>query len=459
MAHPELVNAASTQGQQIADLVHDDMASKDAMNDWLEDRTLEFEVIPRGVGAEGTVVVRGEILVWKADADRVVVLLQSQFPSAFRVPDDVATATPRVAIVRLAQAGEQLPEDALVQAVALVYEAGFRVSFHYVQGSNDLRLLGVPPESPNQTVKSAVPPEPLERYRIPHRPRRPWLLRLPPLPWPFDFLLQQPRVVKVAVIDTGVDPERNTQFPGRRSDGWLYDVNGDDEADATGIDPLTRLKPAVGHGTAVAGVVQFLAPWAEVTSYQALEQGAGTEVDVAKAILRAVEDEADVINLSLGQIVPQELAPLALEDALSLVPDDTFVVAAAGNSDSRQPSYPAGFKRVLAVGATDFDGVRAPYSNYGHWVDFSTYGTVGAPFVHGTPPGKGGRPIGYDGAPRVGNANVKISGTSFAAPIVAGRLAALLAQRRSPRAALAALKAEGRLLNNLGIFVHPLEQQ
>ena len=52
------------------------------------------------------------------------------------------------------------------------------------------------------------------------------------------------------------------------------------------------------------------------------------------------------------------------------------IVAAAGNSGPKRPFWPAAFKAVLAVGAVEFGKrwARAPWSNYGYWVDAAARG-------------------------------------------------------------------------------------
>ena len=52
-----------------------------------------------------------------------------------------------------------------------------------------------------------------------------------------------------------------------------------------------------------------------------------------------------------------------------------MIVACAGNASTDRPFWPAAMKRVIAVGSLDTDGHdRAPFSNYGWWVDACTMG-------------------------------------------------------------------------------------
>jgi hypothetical protein len=454
MTNRYLVQIGEQQSATLAALATDtEERGSEALHDLLEDGPPEFEVIPPpdgGPDVAGTLVVRGELLVWTeqlGDEDGLGGVLEVLRDNGF-VVGSVQPATERVSRVRLVESdGDAVPAADLVRAMDHVRRAGFRVSFNHVLCNN----AGINPLTVNMTVKSVVPPQALQNYEIPRRPPRPWWTHLPRLPWPFSRCVPRPGDVLVAVVDTGVAYHRDRPG-GRREDGWLVDVAGDDDPDTQNLQPDTPLEPGAGHGTATAGLIQIMAPFARVKSYRALTfRGIGSEVAVADAIRAAAEDGADIINLSLGGPALPEHAPLAIEDVLSQLADHVLVVAAAGNARSDAPHFPAGFRSVIAVAATDFDGERAEYSNAGYWVNFSTYGTYATTYVHGTPPG--GDPVGEGGDP-----SAIATGTSMAAPVVSGRLAALLGQGMTPTEAVEALAASGEPRPDLGIFVRLLEQ-
>ncbi|HEV3365719.1 MAG TPA: S8 family serine peptidase, partial [Acidimicrobiia bacterium] len=95
------------------------------------------------------------------------------------------------------------------------------------------------------------------------------------------------------------------------------------------------------------------------------------------------------------------------------------VVAAAGNNGKDTPFYPAALPSVIGVGALNQDYSKVIWSNYGHWVDAWEIGSdVVSSFVGADLRVRGGGGDGKDGA--------IWGGTSFAAPRLAGRLAAAM---------------------------------
>jgi subtilisin family serine protease len=201
----------------------------------------------------------------------------------------------------------------------------------------------------------------------------------------------------VAVLDTGMAASRPVE------------VDGDLQPDQ--IEPDAPAGPAHGHGTMVAGVVQRNAPGARILVRRVLDQlGVVDELDVALAL--ADLPQVAVINLSFGGRAADADAMVVLRAAVEDLPEETLVVASAGNEGEREPHYPAAFERVLSVAAAwKVDNDRwalEPYSNRGDWVRACTRGT-------------NVETVDREGRP------VLCTGTSFAAPTIAGKVAALAA--------------------------------
>src|SRR5439155_14879888 len=124
-------------------------------------------------------------------------------------------------------------------------------------------------------------------------------------------------------------------------------------------------------------------------------------------------------NRSLGCYSHGDSPPLALEEALRHVAPTTAVVAAAGNDSTHRLLWPAAHKRVVAVGAIDDELQRAFFSNFGWWVDAATRGVhVLSTFLDFDESGHTGDIEGR--TPQVFRGFARWSGTSFAAPKLAG---------------------------------------
>ncbi len=91
----------------------------------------------------------------------------------------------------------------------------------------------------------------------------------------------------------------------------------------------------------------------------------------------AIENDADIINMSFGGETPSTVESAKITEAVT---EGIIPVAASGNEGNSTTQYPAGYSDVIAVGATDQDGSRSSYSSYGSWIDLAApVGSTGFP--------------------------------------------------------------------------------
>ena len=212
------------------------------------------------------------------------------------------------------------------------------------------------------------------------------------------------------IPSNGIDDDRNGYIDDIR--GWDF-VNND--SDPNEVFSLALNSP-YGHGTHVAGIIAAtddglgvtgVAPDATIMPIRVVGDEVGLPGDVAMGIRYAADNGVDVINLSLGgRYFPEA------EDAIRYATErGVVVVMSSGNDGRSQPAYPArdADKYGIAVGAIDFFDTVPEFSNEaGTALDYVVAPGVG---VRSTQPGNR---YGY------------LSGTSFAAPHVAGVAALML---------------------------------
>jgi subtilisin len=223
--------------------------------------------------------------------------------------------------------------------------------------------------------------------------------------------------IKVAVIDTGINYQHE-DLSKNYVTGYDF-VNRD-------ADP----KDDNGHGTHCSGIIAAainnveiavvgVAPEASIYAYKVLNsQGSGTISNIILGIQRAIADKVAVISMSLGSTSYSQGLYDACVAATS-APNNIVVVAAAGNSGNTATgstvNYPAKFDCIIAVGATDVNDKLATFSSTGPEVDVVAPGVkVLSDYKDVTP--TDGR--NYD--------TLYMSGTSMAAPHVAGTVALML---------------------------------
>ncbi|MDB5096345.1 MAG: Proprotein convertase in/kexin type 6 [Cyanobacteria bacterium RYN_339] len=242
--------------------------------------------------------------------------------------------------------------------------------------------------------------------------------------------------VIVAVIDSGCDPNH----PDLKAnllpliDEVVAMNNHDLFSTSAGPENFDN-RDGHGHGTHVCGIVGAVrgngigvsgaAPDVKILPVKVTtSSGDADDATISKGILDAVDNGAQVINLSIGGPEP---SPILL-DALNYAFNKNVVVVIASGNDSREVNYPAAYNGVISVGAiTDKDKV-ASYSSHGQNLVIVAPG--------GGAPGHGeGEPI-YSTTPtyqcyisiaeRKTTNYGKLAGTSMAAPQVTAAAALML---------------------------------
>ena len=168
-----------------------------------------------------------------------------------------------------------------------------------------------------------------------------------------------------------------------------------------------------GHGTAAAGIILQAAPHATILPIRVLTaRGRGDASGVVKAIEHAINQGAQVINLSLGTKKSVRSIQRMVDYANSL---GVIVVASSGNSGNLSVTHPAAtagqsaYVHAIGVGSVDADDRKS---------SFSTYGTN----LEMVAPGSGIATL------FPGEATARVNGTSFAAPWVSGVAALALGE-------------------------------
>ena len=201
--------------------------------------------------------------------------------------------------------------------------------------------------------------------------------------------------VKVAVIDSGIDFTEDINVVARKNF-----VPGEDNVSVLYEDDC-------GHGTSVAGIIGAKDNEIGVTGVnENVENNSAPVSRVIEGINWAVEQDVDIINLSLGTEKYSEALACAVRQAAS---KGILMVAAAGNGE--QIEYPAAFKDVMAVGSVSADGTVSDGSACGEALD------VVAPGEQISSTGA------FDGIMTAG-------GTSMAAPHVTGIASVLLEKNK-----------------------------
>ncbi|PSL56202.1 subtilisin family serine protease [Saccharothrix carnea] len=251
--------------------------------------------------------------------------------------------------------------------------------------------------------------------------------------------------VKVAVLDGGVDGA-HPDLKGKE----VAERNFTDDPDATDL---------TGHGTHVAATIasgdrayRGVAPDARILDGKVCGGNGCPESWILAGVQWAVDEGADIVNLSLGGYDSPGVDPL--EDAINQLTAKTgtlFVVAAGNGGRSRSIDSPGSADAALTVGAVRHDDDLAHFSSRGpRNGDDAVKPDITAPGLN-IVAAKAAK--GVLGTP-VGRRHASLSGTSMATPHVAGA-AALLAQQHPDWTGAqlkAALMASAKPNPALGVF-------
>ena len=184
---------------------------------------------------------------------------------------------------------------------------------------------------------------------------------------------------------------------------------------------------AFGHGTMVMGIIHLVAPKAMLMPLKAFHSdGTAYTSDILRAIYFAVQNNANIINMSFDFTSPDAEISTAISSAEK---SGIVLVASSGNDGAAEVVYPAGLSGVIGVASTNNSDQRSTFSNYGPQVVY-----VAAPGenIMSTFP--------YE-------TYATNSGTSFSSPLVAGAAALLLDLNRTANTAeVSAAIAHAKLL-------------
>jgi len=276
--------------------------------------------------------------------------------------------------------------------------------------------------------------EPLYRHQLSANPddslfSSQYYLDLIQAPKAWDVVKSEAGNVIIAIIDGGTE----INHPDLKSNLWINESeiadNGSDDDGNGYIDDyfgwnfandtgnptgLMQTPDNAKHGTITAGLAGAAtnnasgmagASWnAKLMAINAGHPTLERTVDYGyEAILYAIINDADIINISWGRsgafsLFEHEVIQFALDQGAA-------IIAAAGNDGELLTHYPAAYKNVLAVGATDESDNIASFSNYGPKLGILA---PGANTLSLLPPNQFGQIIGGS------------NGTSFSTPIVAG---------------------------------------
>jgi serine protease AprX len=291
-----------------------------------------------------------------------------------------------------------------------------------------------------QGIRSITPDTPV--YPVSLAPVQPWPLAVGANELWGSAASPAPRPPAIAIIDTGIDKDRVADFGGRvvASVDFASIKSGSSDSSAD----------FSGHGTIVAGIAAGsssaypgVAPGARIVSLRVMSgDGRAIASDVIAAVDWLYENrrsyDVRVANFSLHSPYPNYGLYDPLNEAVrKLWLTGTVVVAAAGNTGPGWMLHAPGSEPfVITVGATDINGTasthddtNAPWTSYGYTAEGFAKPELGAPGRYMVGPiARTSTFVSLFPERIVAPGYMWMSGTSFAAPVVAGAAAQLLAR-------------------------------
>ena len=171
--------------------------------------------------------------------------------------------------------------------------------------------------------------------------------------------------IKVGIIDSGVDYEHEFLKNRLVDKGLNFSSSGEDNT-AMSDDPDS-------HGTHIAGIiVDNTLDNVKLKGYKIFDSnGETSDLCVALAIDKAVEDKMDVLNMSFSSIYSE-----TIEESLQTAYNSGIVLVSSAGNDAKNiaESLPANFKGTIAVAAANENCDVADFSNYGYQIDITAPG-------------------------------------------------------------------------------------
>ena len=161
--------------------------------------------------------------------------------------------------------------------------------------------------------------------------------------------------VKVAVMDSGI--ELLSGIPVEQINNLV----------ASEQDLPYYMNDMTGHGTAIAGIINDIAPHAEIYSVKIMDaENRATLSRVVEGIYWCIDNDIDIINMSFGTTVQSAVLEKAIKDANAA---GILIVSSAGNGDTAGVEYPAAYEEVIAVGAVNTSAEKTEESAVGEEVE------------------------------------------------------------------------------------------